>query len=98
MQQPLLLEPWQHDDVHVVRRDLRRPACDSVFVVSLFDHSSDYAPWSDSVTSADKWLFPPILVEEHRIYPAAIQMVLDGDWSVQGRRFVRGASGPPPRR
>ena len=34
-----------------------------------------------------------ILVEEHRIYPEAIQMLLDGDWTVQGRRFVRGASG-----
>ena len=34
-----------------------------------------------------------ILVEEHRIYPEAIQMLLDGDWSVQGRRFVRGATG-----
>jgi phosphoribosylglycinamide formyltransferase 1 len=33
-----------------------------------------------------------ILVEEHRIYPEAIQMLLDGDWSVQGRRFVRGAT------
>jgi phosphoribosylglycinamide formyltransferase 1 len=38
-----------------------------------------------------------ILVEEHRIYPEAIQMILDGGWSVQGRRFVRGASGLPPR-
>ena len=38
-----------------------------------------------------------ILVEEHRIYPEAIQMLLDGGWSVQGRRFVRGASGPRPR-
>jgi phosphoribosylglycinamide formyltransferase-1 len=32
-----------------------------------------------------------ILVEEHRIYPAAIQMVLDGMWTVDGRRFVRHA-------
>ena len=30
-----------------------------------------------------------ILVEEHRLYPEAIQVVLDGRWSVQGRRFVR---------
>jgi phosphoribosylglycinamide formyltransferase-1 len=30
-----------------------------------------------------------ILVEEHRIYPEAIGVVLDGDWSVVGRRFVR---------
>jgi phosphoribosylglycinamide formyltransferase-1 len=32
-----------------------------------------------------------ILVEEHRIYPVAIQMLLDGDWSVQGRTLVRSA-------
>lgn len=30
-----------------------------------------------------------ILVEEHRIYPEAIQEVLDGGWRVDGRRFVR---------
>jgi phosphoribosylglycinamide formyltransferase-1 len=29
-----------------------------------------------------------ILVEEHRIYPEAIGIVLDGGWSVEGRRFV----------
>jgi phosphoribosylglycinamide formyltransferase-1 len=30
-----------------------------------------------------------ILIEEHRLYPEAIQIVLDGGWSVDGRRFVR---------
>lgn len=29
-----------------------------------------------------------ILVEEHRIYPEAIQRILDGGWTVQGRRLV----------
>jgi phosphoribosylglycinamide formyltransferase-1 len=29
-----------------------------------------------------------ILVEEHRIYPAAIQHVLDGGWEIVGRRVV----------
>ncbi len=29
-----------------------------------------------------------ILVEEHRIYPEAIQRILDGGWHVQGRRLV----------
>jgi phosphoribosylglycinamide formyltransferase 1 len=38
-----------------------------------------------------------ILVEEHRIYPEAIQMLLDGEWSVQGRRFVRSAPRGPHR-
>jgi phosphoribosylglycinamide formyltransferase-1 len=30
-----------------------------------------------------------ILTEEHRIYPEAIQLVLDGGWTLRGRRFVR---------
>ena len=30
-----------------------------------------------------------ILVEEHRLYPEAIQVVLDGHWALEGRRFVR---------
>jgi phosphoribosylglycinamide formyltransferase-1 len=29
-----------------------------------------------------------ILVEEHRIYPQAIGLVLDGEWQVEGRRFI----------
>ena len=32
-----------------------------------------------------------ILIEEHRIYPQAIRAVLDGNWSIDGRRFVRHA-------
>lgn len=28
-----------------------------------------------------------ILEEEHRIYPQAIQLVLDGGWTIDGRRF-----------
>ena len=30
-----------------------------------------------------------ILEEEHRIYPDAIGLVLDGGWRIDGRRFVR---------
>ena len=33
-----------------------------------------------------------ILVEEHRLYPAAIQRVLDGGWRLRGRRFVPAGS------
>jgi phosphoribosylglycinamide formyltransferase 1 len=29
-----------------------------------------------------------ILIEEHRLYPAAIGRVLDGGWTIRGRRFV----------
>jgi phosphoribosylglycinamide formyltransferase-1 len=32
-----------------------------------------------------------ILVEEHRIYPEAIQIALDGGWTIVGRRFIRHA-------
>lgn len=33
-----------------------------------------------------------ILVEEHRMYPDAIKIVLDGGWRIEGRRFVRSGS------
>ena len=34
-----------------------------------------------------------ILVEEHRAYPEAVQIVLDGNWNVDGRTFVTRGSG-----
>jgi phosphoribosylglycinamide formyltransferase-1 len=30
-----------------------------------------------------------ILVEEHRAYPDAVQIVLNGEWQIGGRRFLR---------
>ena len=33
-----------------------------------------------------------ILVEEHRIYPEAIRIVLEGGWTIDGRRLVRVAA------
>jgi phosphoribosylglycinamide formyltransferase 1 len=33
-----------------------------------------------------------VLLHEHRIYPEAIRIVLDGGWTVTGRRFTRKAS------
>jgi phosphoribosylglycinamide formyltransferase-1 len=38
-----------------------------------------------------------ILAEEHRIYPEAIQRVLDGDWRVEGRRLVPAEPAGPAR-
>lgn len=29
-----------------------------------------------------------ILIEEHRIYPSAVRLILDGGWRVEGRRFL----------
>ncbi len=37
----------------------------------------------------DATLSARILVEEHHAYPEAVQMLLDGGWQVEGRRFVR---------
>lgn len=34
-----------------------------------------------------------ILIEEHRIYPEAIQLVLDGGWALEGRRLIRRPDG-----
>lgn len=33
-----------------------------------------------------------ILVEEHRVYPEAVKIVLDGGWRIEGRRFLRTAA------
>jgi phosphoribosylglycinamide formyltransferase-1 len=33
-----------------------------------------------------------VLVEEHRIYPEAIRLVLEGGWTIDGRRLVRVAA------
>ena len=30
-----------------------------------------------------------ILIEEHRIYPEAVRIVLAGGWTIEGRRFIR---------
>ena len=46
-------------------------------------------PVHDSDTADD--LAARILEQEHRIYPDAIGLVLDGGWSIAGRRWVRSA-------
>lgn len=33
-----------------------------------------------------------ILAEEHRVYPEAVKVILEGGWRIDGRRFVRAAS------
>ncbi|MGH9175261.1 MAG: phosphoribosylglycinamide formyltransferase, partial [Vicinamibacterales bacterium] len=39
-------------------------------------------------TDTPETLAARILEEEHRLYPQAIQLVLDGGWRIAGRRFV----------
>ena len=41
-------------------------------------------------TDTSETLAARILVEEHRIYPEAIGLILDGGWSIAGRRVIRG--------
>ncbi len=43
----------------------------------------------DGADSAEA-LAARILVEEHRIYPEAIGIMLEGGWRIEGRRFIAG--------
>jgi phosphoribosylglycinamide formyltransferase-1 len=43
-------------------------------------------PVHDGDTASD--LSARILVEEHRIYPEAVSLVLNGGWTIDGRRFL----------
>lgn len=44
-------------------------------------------PVNDDDTVAS--LASRILVEEHRLYPRAVRVMLSGGWTIEGRRFVR---------
>ena len=44
-------------------------------------------------TDTSETLAARILIEEHKIYPEAIGVMLDGGWRVEGRRFVCEAPG-----
>jgi phosphoribosylglycinamide formyltransferase-1 len=39
-------------------------------------------------SDTEETLAARILLEEHQAYPEAVQRVLDGAWTVDGRRFV----------
>jgi phosphoribosylglycinamide formyltransferase-1 len=43
-------------------------------------------------TDTAETLAARILVEEHRLYPEAIRIVLEGGWEIVGRRFIRGTT------
>ena len=63
--------------VHLVTSDLDGGPIVSQAPVTVFD--------SDTPSS----LAERILAEEHRIYPLAIQQLLDENWTLIGRRFVK---------
>jgi len=60
------------------------------FVVEELDAGPIVLQAAVPVLEADtvETLAARILVEEHRIYPEAIGLVLDGDWRIDGRRFL----------
>ncbi|HEY3384114.1 MAG TPA: phosphoribosylglycinamide formyltransferase [Vicinamibacterales bacterium] len=75
-------QAWAHGakvsgaTVHLVDRDLDAgPIVLQRAVVVLDDDTPDT-------------LAARILVEEHRLYPEAIRILLDGGWRIEGRRFV----------
>jgi phosphoribosylglycinamide formyltransferase-1 len=60
------------------------------FVVEELDAGPIVLQAAVPVLEADtvETLAARILVEEHRIYPEAIGLVLDGEWRIDGRRFL----------
>ena len=79
-------QAWEHGvkvsgaTVHLVDRNLDAGAIVLQAPVPVLD------------TDTPDTLAARILVEEHRIYPEAIRLVLEGGWEVVGRRFIRRAA------
>lgn len=77
------LQAWEHGvkmsgaSVHLVTADLDAGPIVRQVAVPVLD------------TDTPETLSARILVEEHKIYPEAIRLVLDGGWRLEGRRFVR---------
>ena len=81
--------------LHAQRQALEHGVRVSGATVHLVDGSLDAGPivLQAAVPVLDddtvERLSDRILVEEHRIYPEAIRTLLDGRWTVNGRRVVR---------
>jgi len=77
------LQAWEHGvkvsgaTVHLVTADLDAGPIVVQAAVPVLEHDTP------------ETLSARILIEEHRIYPEAIRVVLDGGWRLEGRRFVR---------
>lgn len=73
-----------------VAHGVRIAGCTVHLVTAELDAGPIVAQAAVPVTSDDtaETLAARILVEEHRLLPQAVGRVLDGDWRVEGRRFV----------
>jgi len=67
--------------VHIVTKDLDAGPIVLQRSVSVSDQDTPE-------TLADR-----ILKEEHRIYPEAVDLYLQGDWKITGRRFIKSSAG-----
>jgi phosphoribosylglycinamide formyltransferase-1 len=77
-------QAWAHGakvsgvTVHLVDRDLDAGPIVLQAAVPVLEHDTPES------------LAARILVEEHRVYPEAIRLVLEGRWKIEGRRFLSG--------
>jgi len=80
--------------VDAQRQALEHGVCFSGATVHLVTRDLDAGPIvRQAVVSVEpddtaESLAARILVEEHRLYPSAVQTMLDGGWRLEGRRFV----------
>ena len=88
--------------VDAQRQALEHGVCFSGATVHLVTRELDAGPivlqasCPSAPTTRAETLSASILVEEHRLYPAAVQLMLDGGWTLSGRRFVPLTRGPAP--
>jgi phosphoribosylglycinamide formyltransferase-1 len=87
--------------LHAQRQALEHGVRFSGATVHLVDTSLDAGPIVLQAVvpvlagDTEESLSARILEEEHRIYPEAIQRMLDGGWRLDGRRLVPAAPGGP---
>jgi phosphoribosylglycinamide formyltransferase-1 len=83
--------PGLHAQRQAIEHGVRVSGATVHLVTSALDDGPIVLQAAVPVLDADteESLSTRILVEEHRLYPEAIQIVLDAQWMLSGRRFVR---------
>ena len=81
--------------VEAQRQALERGVKVSGATVHLVTHELDagpivvQAPVSVRDDDTVETLSARILIEEHRLYPQAVRLMIQGGWRIEGRRFIR---------